>query len=200
MSTLESRAHVTEATLEYRLLGAAYFILLGLAGWAVLALVISGIQGSDFKEGASIAFRIILGICMAIFIGQYVSGIRNRGRVIQDCGPNPVWKHTAVSCSLFVFGFLFSFTSQGINGTTQINLLCLIVMFFLLSISHVQLCENGIMHYVSLIKWNHIKSHEWVDNGSLVIEKHSRFPQPRTVIFVPPIHRSVMEKAIAQHR
>ncbi len=61
-----------------------------------------------------------------------------------------------------------------------------------MAFSRLQIRENGIWEYGSLLRWHRIVSYRWADDGTLVLRAKGYLTMPRGALPVPPQHKEAV--------
>lgn len=196
MNKLSSPSVITDPGLEVRFIGAAYHLGIAVAGWMLLAFAFSLLSRSSFSE-AIWASQLTFCLLIALhFLMTLLKSISLRGKVELDCGPFPNWRQTA-SCTALHFLFIAIWMTFGTPPTHLILMCaCFWPIALGLSLGRLQVCTNGLFVYTFLLPWKTIRSYQWMEDGSLLIERRSRFYLPRLAIAVPLENRGPTEQAL----
>jgi hypothetical protein len=171
-----------------------------LAFWCAFAAVISWLFDRPGLEAVVIAFAVLWGVVLIAFLGTWWYGRIGAGRLLLDCGPHPM-RRLFLWQSIFVLALVVLL--QGIMG---LNVLGIEVAVFGLSFAgywlimatgRLQVRENGIWQYWSLLRWEKISSHRWTNDSTLFV-KPEGFWALSGALPVPPEHRQAVEEFLAE--
>lgn len=181
-----------------------------LAGLLVLLVVIGAVvwrmSGAfpSFATSFGIAFQLFLGSALLRFLAAWLYGSHARGQTLLDCGPHPhrtsylvaavispilaLSRGLPIGSSATVYGIAFSL----------VLLLAGILLFFMAG-ARLQVCENGIWKYWSLLRWRKIQSYHWADDGTWTAEMRGISFLRHRPLLVPSEYRDAFDRLLQEH-
>jgi len=175
------RAHITVTAwvMGFRnaLICGVVFLLL----WLALSAAISLAPGQAIGDSAFLVFAALSGAALLGFLGTWLFSRRSGGRVLLDCGPH-------LMRPLFLLNALV-FLVIGLTGTSATSLcpagwgiagsvfaVLFGVYWLIMATGRLQVREDGIWAYWSLLRWNKVRFYAWADDQTLTIEAKSVLP------------------------
>ena len=145
----------------------------------LLTMLVSFFRNDQSAVSLGIAFGLFWVFAIAGVIFSWIAGRASAGPLLLDGGPHPtrgLFLVNAVLMMLAGCGIWGSMSDEyGIVGT----LFCFSFAgyWFLMSLGRLQICENGLWQYWSLLKWKRIKSYDWTGDtdATLMIQTAHRF-------------------------
>ena len=125
-----------------------------------LAAVLSLILGRTIADCWGLSFALLCTAAFSVVVAQWLYGRKTAGRVLLDCGPHPTWWVFLVCLALITIGR----TLQGSTGSSWPQVLGTIAFYVTLlgvAAGRLQVRENGIWGYCSLLRWSRIESYHW---------------------------------------
>lgn len=145
------------------------FLIIGMlvAGMAIVPVMVFG---RSIWEGLVYSFGIIWIVAIFGFLFTFATHKQKAGPLLVDIAPFPNrWVLILSSVVVVIGGFSNSF--DFVTENTKYSYLISVVMglfmgglFIIMSLGRIQIYENGILAYWSLIKWGRIESFRWVDD------------------------------------
>lgn len=169
--------------------GLATVVLLGgaLVAWA------TGLPPSHAAAGA---FGAVLVATNAAFYATLARDRRARGRLLLDCGAHPVRRLFAVEGWLFLVFAVATFRYSTLMGSL---LAAPALLFLVFSTGRLQVRENGLWQYWSLLRWDRVASYQWADDGTLILRGRGPFHSLRGALPVPPESRAEVKALLAKY-
>jgi len=184
-------------------------IVLAVAG--VIALIPILGFGQSIGNGFAISFITILIASFFFFFFNWFTSRRRAGKVLVDIIPYPNKTVSLIGAGLFILlGFtggysVFWRTSEYAWLISSVIGLCIGTMQILTAFSRIQVCENGILAYVDLVKWKKIESFSWADHNretyTLKLRYRGRLPGflRNGAIPVPVEKKAELESILEQY-
>lgn len=177
--------------------------LFGVIG--ILTFGISALTGRAFQDVGTIVFAIFGVVIFAGFTLTFLIGRGKRGAILLDCGHHPARGLFLFNAVIFAFlGLGGGFSSNALFGTLSV---CWAAYWVLMSFGRLQIFENGIWQYWSLLKWQKLESYEWRGgaNPTLMLQTKTKLPfLGRGALPVPAEHKEaaseLLEKYAAQKK
>lgn len=169
--------------------------------WCAIGAAISLIFDQPRVESFGFAFAVFWGFIFLAFLATWFYGWTVAGPVLLDCGPHP-------TRSLFLMEAVF-FLILGLAGglaTTSVATVFGIAgpvfgvsfaaYWLIMATGRLQVCENGIWQYWSLLRWEKIGSYHWANDSTLLLRPKSFFGL-QGALPVPPEHRQAVSELLA---
>ena len=170
---------------------------------SAIAASVSLISGKPFLDSFGFALKVVWGFSMLAYLGTWLSDRASAGRVLFDCGPTPARTLFLINAGILVILALWyaltvpsASTAEVIFGPVMwasFAALCLIE-----GTGRLQLRENGIWRYSSLLRWAKIGSYHWTDDSTLVVRQKGPLALFKGALPVPPEHRQAIEGFLAE--
>ena len=205
MEHAESKARITHTAMGHGLWNMLVCSITVLIAWAALTALLSLTLDSGDYRPSELSWYSLWAIASIGFFGSWIYGLRNRGRILLDCGPYPMWLPSALLASLMIFGTLLFLLPNVLKNTGDpagegLAFLLYFTSFCLIqALSRLQVCERGIWAYCGLIPWSRIDTYQWKDEATLAVMPGTRFPLFRGVIPVPPPQKDELIRLL-EHR
>ncbi len=157
----------------------------------VLALT-TGKQGEEVRR---IAFAMAWGFFLLFSLARWIYGRSIAGRMLLDCGPIPAkWLYLVLG---FVVGLLCCEHPASVFSVDLWFSISFAVFFLVAAFGRLQVRENGIMQYWSLLRWEKIASYCWAEDSTLLLKQRSRFSL-RAALSVPPEQRQAVDEFLTR--
>lgn len=145
----------------------------------VVALLVSYFFNGLAVASVGIAFGLVFFLSIPGVIVSWVWGRASSGAVLLDCGPHPtrvLFIMNAVFMALSGCGVLGSVPDMA-GGVGSLLLFSFACYWGLMASGRLQVCENGLWQYWSLLKWGKIKSYHWKgqSDATLMVQTTNRF-------------------------
>jgi hypothetical protein len=184
-------------------------IICGIGVLGVIGFLTFGIKtltGRSFRDSGAISFAIFWVVIFTGFVLVFFIGRMKRGDVLLDCGHHPTRALFLLNAVLFTFlglggGFASdAFGTVGIAGA--LFGLSFSVYWVLISFGRLQIVENGIWQYWSLLRWRRIESYEWKGdaNSTLMLQAKTKLPfLGRGALPVSIEHKEAVSELLEQY-
>ncbi len=170
----------------------------GGACWIVVSGILSLVLGQEFGVASWYAFvALSVGPVIAL-IGSRIRSIRNRGPMLRDCGPFPLWWQYAVFASVLIFLLLLSVFKS--SNTSYFYIGIMIPVSVAMALGRLQVCESGLNVYGDLLRWEDIRSYRWADDNTILISTQTWLPFVKRAIPIPPRDKAAVIKYLAKKR
>ncbi len=185
----------------------AVICLIGVLGViGIMAIGVSALTGRTFQDSAAIAFGIFwIGIFVA-FVSTFLIGRGKRGEVLLDCGHHPTRALFLLNAAIFAFlglgGGFASNTFDSLGIASALFGVTFSAYWVLMSLGRLQVVENGIWRYWSLLKWQKLHSYEWQGNSrpTLMLQTKTKLPfLGRGALPIPAEHKEAFSKLLEQY-
>jgi hypothetical protein len=170
---------------------------------SAIAAAVSLTSGRPFSDSFGFALQVVFCSTMLVYLGTWLYDRANAGHVLLDCGPFPVRTMFLINGALLVvlaLSFVFAVPSASMTDLifgpvlwASFSALC-----FIEGTGRLQIRENGIWRYSSLLRWAKISSYHWADNSTLVVRQKGSLPFFKGALPVPPEHREAIEGFLAE--
>ncbi len=124
-------------------------------------------------------FAAIFAIIFPFFLASMAIGRALAGEVLLDCGPFPSRKlFGAMSVLMFVVSVGTAISATETFANLIAAFFCGLALYLLIaSTGRLQICENGVFQYWSLLRWNKIKSYRWegTTDATLMLQTTNSF-------------------------
>ena len=165
------------------------------------AAVIRLVCGQGISDSVKIAFAGQWGLVLLWFVGKWFFGRNTGGQILLDCGPTPARKGSlilAVTCLVIVpslvkaLSVAFSSTAVGIAAGSVLGVSAAICSL-ITATGRLQVRENGIWQYWSLLRWDKIDSYRWADESTLLLRTKGVLSLGQVAIPVPENRQGIDE-------
>lgn len=175
-----------------------------LAVWCATAAVISLTLDQPLFESSGLAFAVLWGLVFLAFLGVWRYGRTAAGGVLLDCGPHPTWRLFLMQAVLFLVlgwtgGHAASLVSPVFGIAGPIFGVSFAVYWLIMATGRLQVRENGIWTYWSLLRWGKIGSYHWASDSTLLVRAKGPLSWFQGALPVPPEHRQAVEELLAEH-
>ena len=171
-------------------------------GW-VVAAAISLVSGQRVSDSFSAAIAVLTGFFFVLTLGTWLSGRANAGRVLLDCGPHPTRTLFLIYAGLLIILALWhpfaapsALEADAIFGPAL--LASCAALSLIMGTGRLQIRENGIWQYSSLLRWDRIGSYRWVDDSTLAVTPKGLLSFFKGMLPVPPEQREAIEGFLAE--
>jgi hypothetical protein len=178
--------------------------VLGVIG--ILTFGISTLTGRSFRDSGAIAFAVFWVATFAAFVLTLLIGRAKRGAIVLDCGHHPTRALFLFNAVIFAFlGLAGGFASNAFDTLGIASALFGItfsVYWLLMSFGRLQIVENGIWQYWSLLKWQQIESYEWHGgaDATLMLQTKTKLPfLGRGALPVPAEHKEAVSGLLERY-
>lgn len=162
--------------------------------------------GLAVRESGAIAFAILWVAVFAAFVATMLIGRGKRGAILLDCGHHPTRVLFLFNAALFAFLGLGGGFASNTFDTPGIGIalfgITFSVYWVLLSFGRLQIVENGIWSYWSLLKWQKLESYEWQGDATptLMLQTNTKLPfLGRGALPVSAEHKEAVSKLLEQY-
>jgi hypothetical protein len=169
------------------------------------SLIFNQSFGNSFK-GILYFVESVCVLALLAILAIWIYGLRRRGRVLLDFGPDRIWKlNAAVGVICFfaaIMGAAEAWTRLSVlNWTVACQpamQLALAGHFFFRAFGRVQITDKGIWQNLNLLRWEQIDSCRWVGDSTLVASKRE---SPVSIkLSVPPDRKQTLQDLLAERR
>jgi len=163
-----------------------------LAFCSVIAASITVIYRQSLSDSLDFAVKIAWGLALLAFFGTWLYDRANAGHVLLDCGRQP-------TLNLMLFCAGLSLILALMNGRPIFNI-SFAALSLIVATGRLQVRENGIWLYASLLRWHRIGSYCWADDATLIVKRRGPFGFFSGALSVPPEHRKAIEGFLSECR
>jgi hypothetical protein len=161
-----------------------------------------------------IAFAVVCGLVVLAFLGTWLYGWSVSGRVVLDCGPHPTRNQFLLNAGLFlVLGLVngLDFILRLIDGPEATSastlfgiggpviMISFVPYWLIMASGRLQVRENGVWQYWSLLRWSKIGSYRWANDATLLVRGKGFFSWFQRALPVPPEHKQAVDELLAKH-
>lgn len=178
--------------------------VLGVVG--ILTFGISAMTGRTLRDSGAIGFAIFWGAIFATSVWTFLIGRRKRGAILLDCGHHPTRALFLFNAAFFGFiglgGGLVSNTFATLGIGSAVFGITFSVYWVLMSFGRLQIVENGIWQYWSLLKWQKLESYEWQGDATptLMLQTKTKLAfLGRGALPVPAEHKEDVSELLEQY-
>jgi len=172
----------------------------------ILTFGIAAMTGRTLRDSRAIAFAIFWVAIFAAFVSTFLIGRAKRGAILLDCGHHPTRALFLFNAALFAFlglgGGFASHTFDTFGIASALFGITFSVYWVLVSLGRLQIVENGIWQYWSLLRWQKLQSYEWKEdaNPTLMLQTVTTLPfLGRGALPVPAEHKEAVSKLLEQY-
>ena len=184
-------------------------IICGIGVLCVIGILTFGISATterSLRDSGAIAFAIFWVAIFAAFVSTFLIGRGKRGAILLDCGHHPARAPFLVNAAFFAFlglgGGFASNTFDTLGISSALFGITFSVYWVLMSFGRLQIVENGIWQYWSLLKWQKLESYEWQGdaNPTLTLQTKAKLPfLGRGALPVAAEHNEAVSKLLEQY-
>jgi hypothetical protein len=178
--------------------------VLGVIG--VLTFGISATTGRTLRDSGAMAFAVFWVAIFTAFVSTFLIGRRKRGAILLDCGHHPTRALFLLNAAIFGFlglgGGFASNTFDSVGIASALFGITFSVYFVFMSFGRLQIVENGIWQYWSLLKWQKLESYEWQGQSTATLMLQAKTKLPffgRGALPVPAEHKAAVTKLLEQY-
>jgi hypothetical protein len=168
--------------------------------WLLIGGAIWQVTGKPISESFGIAFALLWGFVFVWFLATWLLSRQAGGQIVLDCGPHPCKKLCLLEAVLFpILGLIGGLTALGIVGPVVFGV-SFSVFWLSMAGGRLQVRENGVWQYASLLRWHKIESYHWAEDCTLLITARG----PLSFLFrgalpVPPEYKDAFDQLLQQH-
>ena len=172
--------------------------------WLAMAFVVSVILGQPLRASFDPSGALLAVLLVVWLLGIWVYGKKSGGPVLIDCGAHPGKNMLFVCfiCVLIIGGSEDAATFLDRHFQIGISI-AVAAFFFIIAFGRLQIRQNGIWAYASLIEWNKVKRYYWEGETdcTLLVETKKLIPIPilRSALPVPTEHKDSVDRLLAKH-
>ena len=177
-----------------------------LAVIGILTFVVSALTGRTFRDSVAISFAVFWVAIFTAVVLTFLIGRGNRGAILLDCGHHPTRALFLFNAVVFAFlglgGVFASNTFDTVGIASALFGITSSIYWVLISFGRLQIVENGIWQYWSLLKWQKVESHEWQGDATstLMLQTKTRLPfLGRGALPVPAEHKDAVSELLEKY-
>lgn len=178
--------------------------VLGVIG--ILMFGISTLTGRSLRDSGAIASAIFWIAIFATIVLTFLIGRAKRGAIVLDCGHHPTRALFLFNAVIFAFlGLAGGFASDAFDTLGIASTLYGITFsafWVLMSFGRLQIVEDGIWQYWSLLKWQQIESYELQGGADATLMLQTRTKLPflgRGALPVPAEHKEAVSELLERY-
>ena len=172
----------------------------------ILTFGISALTGRTLRDSRAIALVVFWVAISAAFVSTFLIGRWKRGAILLDCGHHPTRALFLFNAALFAFlglgGGYASYTFDTLGIASSLFGITFSLYWVLLSFGRLQIFENGIWQYWSLLKWQKLESYEWHGdtNPTLILQTKTKLRiLGRGALPIPVEHKEAVSILLDQY-
>ena len=89
-----------------------------LALWCVMAVAVSVLSGQAISESFDDALAVCWALTFLLFLADWLYGRANAGRLLLDCGPQPMWSLFLINAGLFL---ILAWMERGVTASVSLG-------------------------------------------------------------------------------
>jgi hypothetical protein len=177
--------------------------------WLGIAVVISWGFDQSIPVSFGFAFAVLWCTSFLVWLVTWLYGLNSGGQVLLDCGPHPTRVLFLANAAIFLIMGL----SFGLSGTSVLNIpekvisiagpvfgSTFAVFMVFMATGRLQLRENGIWVYWSLLRWGKIDSYHWAADSTLMVRaKGGLSSLLQGAIPVPPEYEQAVDELLLKN-
>ncbi len=175
-----------------------------LVSYAAIMAVIVLFFHKSAGDAYYIAAAVVCASAFLAFLAVWIYGRVAAGAVLLDCGPHPTRWLFLVQAVVFLFMGVNGWysgksaaTGFGVSG--PVFLISFAAFWLIAATGRLQLRENGIWQYWSLLRWRRIDSCQWTEDSTLLVKARGLLALSRGALPVPPEQRQAIMELLAKH-
>jgi hypothetical protein len=152
-------------------------------------------------DSFGVALAVFWGASSLGFFGAWLSGRANAGRVLLDCGPRPLRTMSLIAAGVAVIEVVDALKKSSPSQHIYKPLLWAssAALFLISGTDRLQIRENGIWAYSSLLRWKQIGSYRWLENSTLIVRRKGLLGSSKVTLPIPAKHRQTVEGVLLEH-
>jgi hypothetical protein len=167
----------------------------------IMAFVVSFFHKSA-GDAHYIAAAVVCAFAFLAFLAGWIYGRATAGPVLLDCGPHPIrWLFLVQAVILPFMGGMGWYSGKsaaaGFAVSGPVFFASFAAFSLVLATGRLQIRENGIWQYWSLLRWGRIDSCEWAEDSTLLVKARGFLALPQGALPVPPEHRQAVAELLA---
>lgn len=187
-------------------------LLCGIAVSAVvvgLTYLIAALLQLDWRQSTAIASATVWAFALAAFVTVWFWGRRTAGPVLLDCGPHPAQRLFLLNAAIFT-GLAIAALALGLSGRQSVVVVAFgglfaasfAIYWLMLARGRLQIREDGIWQYWSLLRWDRVRSYAWKagTQPTLMLQTTAAVPAlGRGALPVPLSHQPTIDRLLREH-
>jgi hypothetical protein len=175
-----------------------------LVSYAVIMAVIVLFFHKPAGDAFYIAAAVVCAFALLAFLASWVYGRATAGAVLLDCGPHPThWLFLVNAVILPLMGGMGWYSGKsaatGLGASGPVFLVSYAAFWLVAAAGRLQIRENGIWQYWSLLRWGRIDSYGWAEDSTLLVKASGFLALSRGALPVPPECRQAVAELLARH-
>lgn len=161
----------------------ALLLVLGLcAAWGVITLAVALVTEQPLGASSARAGDLLWWCLLLYIAGSWLYGRLTAGRLLLDCGPSSARPFALLAAAFYIFGALWNLFTMGDEILWDMSFGAFIL---LLAFGRLQIRENGIWEYLTLLRWRKVVSYAWPNDATLVLQMKGLLRPSQTLVPVP---------------
>lgn len=169
--------------------------------------MVAVVTGKSILESFVVASVGLWVVVFLGFLGVWIVGRQARGPVLLDCCPFPERKRALFAAANMIFVGVTTGAYQLVAAPNRVGLVGsgLIITFSFFSLimatGRLQVRENGIWIYASLLRWRRIESYRWAEDGTLMLVVQTGILPllSRGALPIPREHILAVDRLLEEH-
>ena len=176
-----------------------------LVTYAVIMAVVVLFFHKSAGDAYYIAASVLCACAFLAFLAGWIYGRATAGPILLDCGPHPTRWLFLLQGVLFLFlggmgWYSGKSAAAGLGVSGPVFLVSFAAFWLVAAAGRLQIRENGIWQYWSLLRWGRIDSYEWAEDATLLVKARGFLSLlSRGALPVPPEHRQAVAELLARH-
>jgi hypothetical protein len=173
--------------------------------WLAIAVGLWWVFGQGILYSFGLAFAALWCLIFPVFLGTWLYGRNSGGRLLLDCGPHPTRVLFLVNAGLWlILGPTVGLSAPSESKVFLIGGPVFGVSFaaygLILATGRLQVRENGIWQYWSLVRWGKIGSYRWADDSTLLVKAKGPLSSLlQGALPVPPEHKGAVDEFLSKY-
>ena len=197
--------------------GAKNALIVGTAMLVVWCIITAAVV-LIFKQAVFRSFGLsgaaLCALALLVFLASWLYGRSVGGRILLDCGPHPTrWLFLLNAVLFALMGLMNGLDSilKWIDGPEvtwetvlfgigwPVIMVSFVPYWLIMAGGRLQVRENGIWQYWSLLRWSKIRWYRWANDATLLIRPKGLPSWFQRALPVPPEHRQAVDEWLTKH-
>jgi hypothetical protein len=166
------------------------------AAWGALTVAVALATGQTLGASSARAGNLLWWALLLYIVAFWFCGRLTAGRLLLDCGPSSARPFALLVAAFYIFGALWNLFT---TGDAILWDLSFGVFFLLMAFGRLQIRENGIWEYLTLLRWGKVVSYAWPNDATLVLHTKGLLGPSQTLVPVPLEKQPEIDALLAQH-
>ena len=175
-----------------------------LVGYAVVMAVLVMVFQETAGDAFGVAVTALGFFFLAGFLAAWIYGWATSGAVLLDCGPHPARELFLALAVMHLFMGVNGWYSgksaaSGFGVSGPVFLVLFAAFWLVMATGRLQIRQNGIWQYWSLLRWGKIGSWQWAEDSTLLVNTRGFSILSKGALPVPPERRQAVTELLAGH-